>query len=152
MVSGDGFRCQWIMRLVIAIFGLLGALSAQVICRPLDSMGNFDWSTPDIQKMTQADNNPPVKNYLVTELHSRPVRCFEYVGGTIALYNGKIVHSAWLESTPLEQWPADVSSCSASRSKEPLFRFMKRINESNAQEPKTAALSIPVEFCQAVDH
>src|SRR6266576_3633232 len=38
------------MRFVIAIFGLLGALSAQVICRPVDSKGNVDLSFFDTTK------------------------------------------------------------------------------------------------------
>jgi hypothetical protein len=136
----------------MAIFGLLSTLSAQVICRPVDAKDAFEWSSLDSKKVAFTDNDPPSRNYLVTDYSSQPVRCFEHVGGTIALNNGKVVHSAWVEVKPLERWMSDASSCSASQSKEPLFRFVNGIFERQEHEPARRSISIPVEFCREPIH
>ncbi len=139
------------MRFVIAIFGLLSSLSAQVICRPVDSSGNLDIASLDIEKIFSIENNRPVKNYLVTDYPARPARCFEHLQGTIGLNNGQVVHSVWVEMRPLERWVSDSSSCAASRSKEPLFMFRQEIVKKSGEEVERKQVSIPAEFCRAAD-
>ena len=124
------------MRFAIAIFGLVTSLSAQVICQPVDSNGRLEIATLDRAMIFKIDNNLPVNvnKYLVTDYPTREVRCYEQLHGTIQLGSGKIVHSVWIEMTPLERWISDSVFCSALRSKEPLYRFAKGIREAPPQE------------------
>jgi hypothetical protein len=137
------------MKLVITLLGLLGTLTAQVVCYPVDSSGSLDFSSPHTEKIFSIESGRYLKSYLVTDHPTRPVRCFEHFGGTIGLNNGQIVHSFWVELKPREQW-VSAFSCSASRSEEPLFRFSQRIVKRSAHEGERQPLSIP-EFCQSAD-
>jgi hypothetical protein len=136
------------MKLVIAIFGLLGTLSAQVICRPAEAKSSVYPSLFDAKKIASIANDSPLKTYLFTEYPSRPVRCFEHMGGTLALSNGKIVHDFWVEVTPFDRW-ISVASCSTSVSKEALFTFTKGIFEWPGPKTETKPISTPAEFCRA---
>ncbi len=138
------------MRFVIAIFGLLGALSAQVICRPVDSKGNVDLSFFDTTKRAGIDNDLSSRIQLFTNYPSHPVRCFEHLQGTFGLGNGKIVHDLYVDVKPYEQWMSDSDSCSPTRTREPLFRFGKEVLEQRTQESRTK-VTIPPEFCRATD-
>jgi len=135
------------MRLVMAIFGLLSTLSAQVICCPADPKASPDLSLFDREKIASTHNNLPVNRYRLTDYPSRRLHCFEHANGTVFL-NGKIVHGFWIELKPLERWMSDAPLCSASRSKEPLFRFMDDSFEWQQQETKTKPVTIPAEFCR----
>ncbi|MGP8095256.1 MAG: hypothetical protein ACLP72_18245 [Candidatus Sulfotelmatobacter sp.] len=139
------------MKFVIAIFGLLSTLSAQVICRPVDFNGSLDIASLFSAKTASIDNNLPVNSYLVTEYPTRPVRCFERLQGTFGLGNGKFVHSLWVELKPLERWMSDAAFCSAALSKEPLFRFSHETAQQSGREAERKQLSIPAEFCRSAD-
>ena len=141
------------MRFAIVIFGLVASLSAQVVCQPVDSNGRVDIASLDSATTFKIDIGWHVgaNNYLVTDYPMREVRCHERLHGTIALGNGKIVHSAWIGVTQLDRWMADSGFCSAARSKEPLYRFLKEIREGQLQETEVKPVTIPTEFCKAVD-
>ena len=139
------------MKLVIAIFGLLGTLSAQVFCYPVDAKGNVDL-TLETKKTISLVRHLPSSSYLFTDYVPSRERCYEHIGGTIGVGNGKVVHSLWVEVKPYEKWMSDSNSCSPSRSKEPLVRFREAILGSTRQEPEKKSLSIPPEFCRVTDH
>jgi len=140
------------MKLVIAIFGLLSALSAQVVCRPVDPEGSFDLSLFDTKKIVHTDDDLPLTKFLFTGYSSRPLRCFEHLHGTLALNNGKIVHDLYVEVKAYEGWMSDADSCSPSQTKEPLFRFNKEVLKQQRQETRMKGMTIPAEFCRAVEH
>lgn len=142
------------MRFAIAIFGLVTSLSAQVVCQPVDSNRRVDIASLDSATVFKIDNSWPknMKKYLVTDYPAREVRCYEQLHGTIALGSGKIVHSVWIEMTQLDRWMADSGFCSAARSKEPLYRFLKGIREGQRQETEVKPVTIPAEFCRATDN
>jgi hypothetical protein len=140
------------MKLVIAIFGLLSALSAQVVCRPVDPKGSFDLSVFDSKEIAHTDDDLPLKKLLFTDYSSRLVRCFEHLHGTLALNNGEIVHDFYVEAKHFELWMSDAASCSPSLSKEPRFWFNKGIFQSQAQATKTKPATVPTELCRAPDH
>jgi hypothetical protein len=140
------------MKLVIAIFGLFSALSAQVVCRPVDPKGSFDLSLFDSKKIAHTDDDLPLKKLLFTDYSSPPVRCFEHLHGTLALNNGKIVHDFYVEAKHFELWMSDDASCSPSLSNEPRFWFSKGIFQAQAQATKTKPVTVPAEFCRPTDH
>ena len=114
------------MKLVIAILGLLGTLAAQVICYPVGSKGNLDLSL-ESKRIARTDYDQVSDSHLFTDYSSRRVRCFEHVGGTLALGNGKIVHSFYVEIAALElrpefRWSGSLF-CPTSRSREWLAEF-----------------------------
>jgi hypothetical protein len=121
------------MRFVIAIFGLLGTLSAQIVCRPVGSKGDVDPSF-NSRQIRGIDSDLSSRIQLFANYHSHPVRCFEHLHGTFGLGDGKVVHSLWVEVRPYEQWMSDSSFCSPSRTGEPLFRFSVGILEKPGQE------------------
>jgi hypothetical protein len=140
------------MKLVIAIFGLFSALSAQVVCRPVDPKGSFDLSLFDSKKIAHTDDDLPLKKLLFTDYSSRPVRCFEHLHGALALNNGKIVHDFYVEAKHFELWMSVDASCSPSLSNEPRFWFSKGIFQAQAQATKTKPVTVPAEFCRPTDH
>jgi hypothetical protein len=101
------------MRLVIAIFGLLGTLSAQDICRPVDAKGGLDYL---FETKTNATADLSQR---FTEYVSHPVRCFEQLHGTFGLGNGKIVHSLYLEIKPVKPFTPMSLLCPKAPSNEP---------------------------------
>ena len=136
------------MRFVIAIFELVTSLSAQIVCKPVDS-ASFDSAM--IFKIEYPSFPANVDKYLVTDYPTRPVRCYERIQGTFSVPNGKFVQRMWGESKTLERWMSDSSWCSASRSKEPLYRFMSGIRARQPQEAEKEHIAVPPEFCGATD-
>jgi len=139
------------MRLVIAILVLASALSAQVVCYPVDPKGKVDL-THEAKNVVSVGGDPISSVHLFVDFAPTRERCYEYLGGTIALNSGKIVHSFWVEVKPYEQWMSDADSCSSTRTKEPLVRFRTAILERPGAEPEKKSLSIPREFCRTTDY
>jgi hypothetical protein len=140
------------MKLVIAIFGLLSSLSAQVMCYPVDAKGNVDLAL-ETKKVINVDRDlTSGRNFFTNYFSTARERCYEHIVGMIALGNGKIVSSVWVEVKVYEKWMSDSNSCLPSRSKEPLSRFSEGIFEGQGREPEKKSLSIPPEFCRATDY
>jgi len=138
------------MKLVIAILGLLGSLSAQVFCYPVDAKGNVDL-TLETKKTISLVRDVTSSSHLFADYVPTRERCYEHIVGTIALNDGKVVHSIWVEVKLYEKWMSDSNSCSPPRSKEPLVRFREGIFGGARQGPEKKSLTIPPEFCRATD-
>jgi hypothetical protein len=142
------------MKLVIAIFGLLSTLSAQIICRPVDAKGNVEAASFNSWKIASTKSDLSSNTHFFADYSSRPVRCFELLHGTLSVNSVEIVHDFWVEIKPFERWMSDSAFCSSSRSKLPLFSFSQGLTKQSGQETpeRKQPMLIPAEFCQATDH
>jgi hypothetical protein len=139
------------MKFVIAILGLLGSLSAQIICRSVDSKGIFDLFLFGSKEIAGTVNDLPTGIYLFTHYDPHSVRCLEHVQGTFGLNNGKIVHGHYVEGKPFEEWMSDADFCSPSRTRGLRFRFSEEVLQRQRPEARIKSMTIPAEFCMAVE-
>ena len=139
------------MKLVIAIFGLLSSLSAQVFCRPVDAQGGPDLPLFNVKKLVDISGHSPSK-FSFVDSSPPQTRCYTRLTGAIALNNGKIVTELDVENPTFERWVSDSNLCSPPRLKESIFRFSKGIVEGQGHEPERKSISIPPEFCRVTDH
>ena len=132
------------MRLVIAIFVLLGALSAQVVCRPAYSKGNLD-SLFETKTIVTTDLSRRLTDYV-----SHPRRCFVHEHGTLAL-EGKIVHDWWSEIEPTEPFRSDAFFCPTLRSKENPLELRTWRPEWLRWDSEVRPRIRSVDFCEPTD-
>jgi len=109
------------MKFAFAIFGLVGMLPAQIICRPVGSKSALDCSSM-VKKVASADRIL-FSGVLAIFDDSQSNKCFERVQGTFALGNGEIVHELYRKIIPCEPDEPTNRLCSASRSREWLSEF-----------------------------
>ena len=109
------------MRLAIAILGLAGSLSAQIVCRSVDAKDRPDLSfdASRIRSMSLNFASADFSNVLASQDFSPPyfskalslkVRCWEHISGTLSM-NGKIVHDLYREMSRDESWLTDGILC-----------------------------------------
>jgi hypothetical protein len=136
------------MRLVIAIFGLMGTLSAQVVYHPIDSNENIGFSRA-IKPIPEAGHSSAAGPYLEKGDPLQSVRRFKCTYGTIALNNRKIVHHVCWE-IPL---PPDLGLpllCGRSRNQERPPRYIVEhfpLPQGAEIQPR---ISLP-DFCKITD-
>jgi hypothetical protein len=133
------------MKFVIAILGLLGTLSAQVVCRPVNSKGSLD-SLFETKTIAATDLSQRFTDYL---LH--PVRCFEHASGTLAL-DGKIIHDWWFEIEPVEPFRPDVLFCPTLQSKVHLLEPRTRHLEWPRRDSEVRPRIHSSDYCKPTDN